>query len=136
MQTAIRSILVLILPILSILSILIGFFSFASAQLPSEIIADAYLLQVEQAVLDGDLDRGRTVIHKIRTLQERHELDLEVEFYFRYARAADALGTADVALESVVKYLAAAGREGQHYDDALVLMNKSTAGSSRGDVSA
>ena len=50
----------------------------ASAQLPPEIIADAYLLQVEQAIRDRDLDRGRTVIHKIRTLQEQHEPDLEV----------------------------------------------------------
>ena len=47
----------------------------------------------------------------------------------------DALGISDVALESVVNYLAAAGREGQHYHDALALMNRAKAESSRGDVS-
>ena len=114
--------------------ILFGFITAAFAQLPSEIMADAYLLQVEQAVRDGDLDRGRTVIHKIRTLQERHELDLEVEFYFRYATAAGTLGMSDLVLESVVKYLAAAGREGRHYGEALALMNRSRAGSSSGDI--
>ena len=114
----------------------LGSFTAASAQLPPEIMADAYLLQVEQSVRDGDLDRGRTVIDKIRTLKNQHELDLDVEFYFRYARAAGAIGMYDVALESVVKYLAAAGREGQHYHNALALMNSVNGESSQGDVSA
>lgn len=128
MHTATRSILLLIL---------VGFFiSATTAQLPPEIMADAYLLQVEQAVRYGDLDRDRTVIDKIRTLQDQHELDLDVEFYSRYARAAGALGMSDVVLESVVKYLAAAGREGQHYDDALALRNSAKAGSARGIESA
>ena len=135
MQTAIPIIVVLIV---------FGFITPTSAQrfdvaqrpLPPEIMADAYLLQVEQAVRDGDLDRGRTVIQKIRSLQEQHELDLEIPFNFRYARAAGALGMSDVALESVVKYLAAAGREGRYYHDSLVLMNKAKAGASRGDVTA
>ena len=135
MQTAIPIIVVLIV---------FGFITPTSAQrfdvaqrpLPPEIMADAYLLQVEQAVRDGDLNRGKTVIQKIRSLQEQHELDLEIPFYFRYARAAGALGMSHVAFDSVVKYLAAAGREGQHYGEALALMNRAKAGSSRGDVSA
>ncbi len=76
------------------------------------------------------------MIHKIRTLRNQHELDLEVEFNFRIARAAGALGMSQVAFESVVKYLAAAGREGQFHGEALALMNKSTARSSRGYVLA
>ncbi len=114
--------------------ILSGISTPSSAQLPPEIMADAYLLQVEQAVRDGDLDRGRTVIHKIRTLKNQNELDLEVEFYYRYGKAADALGMSDVALDSVVKYLAAAGREGQHYGEALALMNSLRVGSPQRDV--
>ena len=116
--------------------ILLSSYTATYAQLPPEIMADAYLLQVEQAIRDGDVDRGRTVIDKIRTLRNQHELDLEDELYFRYARAADALGMSDLALESVVMYLAAAGREGQYYDEALALMNTAKAGSSGGDVSA
>ena len=116
--------------------ILFGFFTVASAQLPPEIRADAYLLQVEQAIRDGDLDRARTVIQNIRILQEQHDLDLQDEFHFRYAKAAGAIGMPEQALESVVKYLAAAGRQGQHYVEALELMNKAQAASSRVDVSA
>lgn len=115
MQRVIRCIFVLFL---------LGFFKVASAQLPPEIMADAYLLQVEQSIRDGDLDRARIVIQNIRNLQERQELDLPDEFHFRYAKVADSLGLPDQVLESVVKYLAASGREGQHYLEALALMNK------------
>ena len=46
------------------------------------------------------------------------------EFHFRYAKAADVLDLPDQALESILKYLAVSGREGQHYLEALALMNK------------
>ena len=82
------------------------------------------MLQVEQSIRGGDLDRARTAIQNIRNLQEEHELDLPDEFHFRYAKAADSLDLPERALESVVKYLAASGREGQHYLEALELMNK------------
>ena len=87
MHPPIRSFLVLILPIVSILSILIGF-SPTSGKLPPEIRADAYLLQVEQAIRDGDHERARTVIRSIRALQDQHDLDLADEFHFKYAKGA------------------------------------------------
>ena len=126
MQRVDRSIFVLFL---------LGFFTVASAQLPPEITADAYLLQVEQSIRGGDLNRARTVIQNIRNLQEQHELDLSSEFHFRYAKAADAVDLSDQALESIVKYLVASGREGQHYVEALALINKVKDRSS-GDVVA
>ena len=78
MQSVIRSIFILFL---------LGLFVAAAAQLPPEIRVDAYLLQAEQDIRDGDLDRARTVIQNIRNLQEQHELDLPDEFHFRYANA-------------------------------------------------
>ena len=115
MQSVSRSILILCL---------LGFFTVASAQLPLEIRADAYLLLAEQTIRDGDLDRTRTVIQNIRNLQEQHELDLPDEFHFRYAKAANVLDMPDQALKSILKYLVASGREDQHYVEALELMNK------------
>ena len=135
MHPPIRSFLVLILPIVSILSILIGF-SPTSGKLPPEIRADVYLLQVEQAIRDGDHERARTVIRKIRALQDQHELDLTDDFHFRFSKAAADVGLADLALESVVKYLAATGREGRHYVEALEVMNQARAGSSSSNVPA
>ena len=126
MQSMIRSIFVLFL---------LGFFTVASAQLPPEIRADAYLLQAEQAIRNGDLHRVQAAIQNILRLQKEHELDLSDEFHFRYAKAADAVDLSEQALESVLKYLVASGREGQHYVEALALMNKTKYRSS-GDVAA
>ena len=126
MQSVIRSIFVLFL---------LGFFTVASAQLPPEIRADAYLLQAEQAIRNGDLHQAQAAIQNILRLQKEHELDLSDEFHFRYAKAADAVDLSEQALEAVLKYLAVSGREGQHYVEALALMNKVQDRSS-GDVVA
>ena len=126
MQSVIRSIF---------LVVSLGYFTVVSAQLPPEIMADAYLLQVEQAIRGGDLDRARTVIQNIRNLQEQHDLDLSGEFHFRYAKAAASLDLPEQALVSIVKYLVMSGREGQHYVEALELMNRVRDRSS-GDVVA
>ena len=96
----------------------------ALAQLPPEILADSYLLKVEQAIGEGDHTRARAEIDKIILLQQEHELDLPDEFHFRYAKAAAAAGLPEQAHEAVVKYLTAAGREGRHYVEALELMNQ------------
>ena len=70
-----------------VVSVLLGSFTGAAAQLPPEIMADSYLLRVEQAVRDGDQAQARAVIQKILELQKEHELDLPDEFHFRYAKA-------------------------------------------------
>ena len=126
MQRMIRSIFVLFL---------LGFFSIVSAQLPPEIRADAYLLQAEQAIRNGDTFRAKAAIQNILRLQKEHELDLSDEFHFRYAKVADVVDLSDQALESILKYLVSSGREGQHYVEALALMNK-TKDRSSGDVAA
>ena len=105
-------------------SVLLGGFSASAAQLPPDIIADSYLLRAEQAVRDGEYTRAQGEINKLLDLQQEHELDLPDEFHFRYAKAAAAADLPERALESVVTYLSAAGREGQHYVEALELMNK------------
>ena len=61
----------------------------AVAQLPPEILADSYLLRVEQAIREGDHTRARAEIDKIIFLQKQHELNLPEDFLFRYAKAAD-----------------------------------------------
>ena len=66
-----------------------------------DIITDAYLLQAEQSIRDGDHNRAKDAIQNIRNLQEQHELDLSDEFHFRYAKVADVLDMPDLALESV-----------------------------------
>ena len=111
------------IPIILILFLLLGSTP-ALAQLPPEIVADSHLLRAEQAIREGDFTRARAEIDKIILLQKEHELDLSEEFHFRSAKAAAAASLPDRALEAVVKYLAAAGRDGPHYVEALELMNQ------------
>ena len=93
------------------------------AQLPPEILADSYMLEVEQAFRDGDQTRARAKIQEILRLQTEHDLNLP-EFGFWQAKAADSMDLPEQALESVLRYLKNAGREGRHYVEALKLMNK------------
>ena len=95
----------------------------AVAQLPPEILADSYLLQVEQAIRDGDSSRAWTKIQSVLRLKEDHDLDLP-EFDFWYAKSADSVDYPEKALEAVMGYLTVSGREGKHYIEALKLMNK------------
>lgn len=46
------------------------------AQLPSEILGDCYLLQVKQAVLDGDPERAWGTIQEVIVLGRDHNPEL------------------------------------------------------------
>ena len=94
------------------------------AQLPPEILVDSYLLRLEKAIRDGEKNQARAEIDKIIHLQKEQELKLSEEFLFRYGKAAAAADRPDQALESVTKYLTVAGRDSQHYFEALELMNQ------------
>ena len=104
-----------------------GFFTVAAAQLPPEILLDSYMLQVQQAVRDGDLAGAQAARDKILDLQNEQEMDLPDEFHFRYAQVAAAADPPEQALESIMTYLAAAGRDAPHYVEALELMTKAQA---------
>ena len=84
---------------------------------------DAYLLQAEQAIRDGNPTRALAAINNILDLQNEYELDVLDDFHFRYAKAADSVDLPEQALEAVVRYLATAGRDGEYYVEALELMN-------------
>ena len=110
-----------------ILIVLIFFWSSpasAMAQLPPEILADSYLLRVEQAIRDGDQEQARDEFDKIILLHRERQLNLSEEFLFRYAKAAVVVDRPDLALESVTKFLTVAGRESPNYVEALELMNQ------------
>ena len=93
-----------------------------ASQLPPEVQADAYLLEAEQAIGDGNYDRAWDRLQDIVGLQTDNDLDIP-EFHFWYAKAADAMNMPDQALESVTEYLTAGGRQAAHYAEALVLLN-------------
>ena len=119
-----------------VVSVLLGGFTGAVAQLPPEIMVDSYLLRAEQAVRDGDLARARGVIQDILALQREHKLDLPDEFDFKYAQVALSAGLNDAAIDSVTRYLVAAGREGEFYREALELLNNAEAAKAAAEAAA
>ena len=105
-----------------LITVVLGFFTVASAQLPPEMMADKYLIQAEALRAQKDYAGAFKVMEKIIALQKEHNFTLPNEFLFTYARVALAADSIKVALESVNKYLSATGREGEFYKEALALL--------------
>ena len=99
----------------------------APGQLPPAIMLDSYLLRAEQALRDNDREGARAAMQRIAALQREHELVLEPEYHYRYARIWNGVGVWDQARASIVRYLELVGRDGEHYLDALTVMNRATA---------
>ena len=96
-------------------------------QLPPDMQADRYLLQAEERIERRNFAAAKQSLDRILVLQDQHGLELPQEFFFRYAEVVERLGLYDEAIESVTKYLTLAGRDGEHYRDALRLLNSAEA---------
>ena len=95
----------------------------APAQLPPEIEADRFLLQLETAIQEQDFQGAKTTIDRILELQAEHDLELPEQFSFQYAQVLERLGLYDEAMETVTRYLTRVGRAGEFYREALALLN-------------
>ena len=109
-----------------LVSILLGAVT-TNAQLPPEIMLDGHLLRAEDAVRQAEPAAARAAMEQIQALQDEHELDIPPEYHYRYATVWNALAAWNQSLASAVRYLELTGRDGDHYVDALTLMNRATA---------
>ena len=107
-----------------LVSFLLGGFTIVSAQLPPEVEVDRYLLRAERLIAAKDHKGVRDIMFKIVELQREHDLELPAGFYFKYAQAALSTGSIEAAIDSVHKYLEAAGRDGEFYTEALELLDQ------------
>ena len=107
-----------------IILIIVGFFARTFAQLPPEIQVDKHLIHAEQLHTAKDYAAAFEVMQKIIALQKEHSLAVPDDFHFKYAQVALSADSMRIALESVTRYLAATGKEGQHYQEALKVMLK------------
>ena len=103
----------------------------ALAQLPPEIMVDRYLLRAERLLEAKDHEGALDMMSKIRALQNEHDLTVPEEFHFKYAQVAFSAGSLQAAVDSVNQYLAAAGREGEFYREALELLDEIEAAAER-----
>ena len=103
-----------------------------AAQLPPEVLVDRYMVQAERLIAEHDYDAALDAMDHVAELHARHSLTVPDEFHFVYAQVALAAGVVDAALESVTRYLAAAGRSsGAFYEDALTLWDEAEAEAAR-----
>ena len=94
------------------------------AQLPPDIQVDLHSQRAQSAIEDQEFAVARVELEKILEIQAEHDLPVPVEFYFRYAAVLHRQGVLEDALNSVLRYLGQAGREGESYTEALELMDR------------
>ena len=99
----------------------------APTQLPPAILLDSHLLRAEQSVRDNDPTAARVAMAEIDALQAQHELETPADYHYRYARIWGEVANWERSQASAVRYLDLLGRDGDHYLDALTLMNRATA---------
>ena len=94
-----------------------------TVQLPPEILVDRHLLRAERLLADGNPADALEEMNEILPLQRKHDLVLHDGFDFEYAQVAYAAGRTQTAIASANQYLAAAGRQGEFYREALELLD-------------
>lgn len=108
---------------LKTLLIIIGLnISLSVVALPPDMQADRYLVQVEKALKGGDKDykKAAKVMDKIMALKDQHNLQMPIEFYFKYAKVLVKGETKpNKAFAAINHYLTATGKSGANYFEAL-----------------
>ena len=96
-------------------------------QLPPDILLDSHLLRAEQSLRDDDRAAARAAMADIDALQAEHELETPADYHYRYARIWSDVANWERSHASALRYLEILGRDGDHYLDALMLLNRATA---------
>ena len=103
------------------------------AQLPPEVQMDLYLLEARKAVEQQDFDGARKALERLYSLGMMPGLAHAEAFYFQIAQVARRAGYQTRAVQFATRYLETAGREGEHYSDALELLAVAQAETFRAD---
>ena len=96
----------------------------AALQLPPDIQADRYLVRAQRQIEGQDFAGAKQSMDQILELQSQHGLEIPEEFFYRYAEVLDRLALHDDAIEAATKYLTLASRDGEHYREALELLDQ------------
>ena len=94
-----------------------------SAQLPPVIQADRFLVQAERDIGNGDYEAALATLDKILALQETQSLEIPASFWFKHSHVSHEAGSHARAVESAIRYLETTGQSGEHYVEALNLLD-------------
>lgn len=87
-------------------------------------MVDKHLIQAEQLLEKRDYVGAFKEMNKIVALQKEHNLTLPEAFLSNYVQIALKAGEPQTTLDAMKKYLVTAGKKGEFYKEALVLLNK------------
>ena len=91
-------------------------------ELPPAIQADRYLLEAKIGMENNDYESAVDSLERFLTVATKHGIEIPDVFWFTHAQALQRQGHSARAVESVKRYLIAAGQEGKHYLAALELL--------------
>ena len=96
--------------------------------LPPQIQVDRLLVQVERETREGNYFSAVLTLERILEIHAEHGLEVPAEFWFRQAGVLQQAGLHERAVEASSRYLREAGREGEHYQAVLVILDAAEVG--------
>ena len=94
------------------------------SELPPDVQADLYLVEAERQIGEGDYRGAAETLDKILALSRAHGFKIPVSFWFKHASVLLKAGGLDQAEQSVIRYVREVGRDGEHYVEALMLLDQ------------
>ena len=101
------------------------------AQLPPDVQVDRLSLRAERQIGSEEYGSALESLDEILRLQAEHDLTLPESFWFRHAVASNKAGLFAQAAESATRYVESTGRGGEHYLEALELLDVAEAAAER-----
>ena len=97
-------------------------------ELPPEIQVDRLLVQAEREIEDGEHWSAVFTFERILAVCEEHGLAIPTEFWFRQAGVLYSAGLHERAVDASTRYLKEVGRDGEHYQAALEILDAAEVG--------
>ena len=118
------------------IAILMGPMVAAGQELPPEIQVDLYLVRAERQIQSQDYATALETLDVVLALQANYGMETPAELWFTHAQVALDAGYPLTTITSVTRYLLEAGRDGEHYTTALVLLDEAEMQAARAEMPA
>ncbi len=94
-----------------------------SQELPPEILIDRLLVQAERESANGEYWSAAITLERIVEVYNEQGLEIPADFWVCQAGVLQEAGLHEQAVEASTRYLQEAGREGEHYQAALRILD-------------
>lgn len=96
----------------------------AGQELPPEIQVDLYMVRADRQIQNREFGAALESLDVVLALQARHGMETPPALWFQHAQVALDAGHPQTAIASATRYLQEAGRQGEHYSAALVVLDE------------